>query len=283
MARIRSIKPEFWDSPDTASADLRTRLLYIAMWNWADDYGIGDATPGRLINFAFPNDGISAADYPTLLADVSRSFSVVFFTFGGRPFYVIPAWETHQRTEKKAKARAGLVEAAADAISAAQGMEAECPTNVADYPTHSTDDSALEQGNGGTGEMGTGEREEICAHTSAAPIPAPEAPGKPTPRKRGTRIPSAHWMPDPRTVEQIQADFPGITNDQLRHEHNRFIDWATGSASRNAVKLDWDATWRGWMRRELPKCSTVRMAPAPSDARVARVQALKTARQEITA
>ncbi|EUA31270.1 bacteriophage gp78 domain protein [Mycobacterium xenopi 3993] len=44
MPRIRTIKPEFWDSPDTAAADLRTRLLYIAMWNWADDYGIGDAT-----------------------------------------------------------------------------------------------------------------------------------------------------------------------------------------------------------------------------------------------
>ena len=39
MPRIRTIKPEFWDSPGTASASLRIRLLFIAMWNWADDHG----------------------------------------------------------------------------------------------------------------------------------------------------------------------------------------------------------------------------------------------------
>src|SRR5881628_3287611 len=112
MARIRSVKPEFWDSPDTARADLRTRLLYIAMWNWADDYGIGDASPVRLIGFAFPSDDIPAADYPRLLADVSDAFGVVFFEHEGRRFFTIPAWEQHQRTEKKAKARTGLIEAA---------------------------------------------------------------------------------------------------------------------------------------------------------------------------
>ena len=52
VARIRTIKPEFWDSGDTARATLRARLLYIAMWNYADDYGIGDASPIRLIGFA---------------------------------------------------------------------------------------------------------------------------------------------------------------------------------------------------------------------------------------
>jgi hypothetical protein len=34
MARIRTIKPEFWDSPSTARASLRARLFFIAMWNW---------------------------------------------------------------------------------------------------------------------------------------------------------------------------------------------------------------------------------------------------------
>jgi hypothetical protein len=40
VPRIRSIKPEFWDSPSTASASVRVRLLFIAMWNWADDHGV---------------------------------------------------------------------------------------------------------------------------------------------------------------------------------------------------------------------------------------------------
>lgn len=164
MPRIRSIKPDFWDSPDTAAADLRTRLLYIAMWNWADDYGIGDATPVRLIGFAFPNDPIPASDYPRLLADVSDAFGIVFFEHLGRRYYVIPAWDEHQRTEKKAKPKEGLLEAAQAAITAGQNHNPEPPQNVADSPTLSDGDSdagsrKLEVGKGT-------EEEETCATPS---------------------------------------------------------------------------------------------------------------------
>ena len=65
MPRIRTIKPEFWDSPGTARASLRARLFFIALWNWADDYGVGTANPKQLIGFAFPNDDdVTAADFP---------------------------------------------------------------------------------------------------------------------------------------------------------------------------------------------------------------------------
>lgn len=105
MARIRTIKPEFWDSPDTAKASLRARLLYISMWNLADDYGIGDGNFKRIVGFAFPNDEIGVSEIPRLIAEVSRTFSVMFFEHEGRPYYWIPSWETHQRTEKRAKQR----------------------------------------------------------------------------------------------------------------------------------------------------------------------------------
>jgi hypothetical protein len=105
MARIRSIKPEFWDSPDTLAATLRGRLLYIAMWNWADDFGIGDANLNRLVSFAFPGDAIAASDLPTLASEMSECFGVVFYEHLGRPYYWIPTWEKHQRTEKKAQQR----------------------------------------------------------------------------------------------------------------------------------------------------------------------------------
>lgn len=134
MPRIRTVKPDFWDSPDTAQADLRTRLLYIAMWNWADDYGIGDAIPSRVIGFAFPNDDIPAADYPRILADVSDAFGAVFFEHLGRRYFVIPEWDKHQRTEKKAKPKDGLLEAAQDAIAAARGGESEPPPNASENP-----------------------------------------------------------------------------------------------------------------------------------------------------
>ncbi|GAB5000855.1 hypothetical protein [Mycobacterium avium] len=155
MPRIRTIKPDFWDSPDTAAADLRTRLLYIAMWNWADDYGIGDATPVRLIGFAFPNDEIPVSDYPRILSEVSRAYGVVFFEHSGRRYFVIPEWEKHQRTEKRAKPNEALIEAANAAISAAQRPDAESPRNSAEIPPLSDGTSGAgtgEQGNRGTGE-----------------------------------------------------------------------------------------------------------------------------------
>lgn len=105
MPRIRSIKPAFWDSEDVAATSLRGRLLYIAMWNWADDYGIGEATPLRLLGFAFPHDDLPVSEIPTLCEEIAERFGVVFYRHDGRAYYYIPSWEEHQRTEKKAKQR----------------------------------------------------------------------------------------------------------------------------------------------------------------------------------
>jgi hypothetical protein len=101
---MRTIKPDFWSSPGVGRCSLRARLLYIAMWNWADDYGIGTANPRELVSFAFPNDDdVSASDFPTLRKEVADNFDVVFYTVRERPYYSIPSWDEHQRTERKAK------------------------------------------------------------------------------------------------------------------------------------------------------------------------------------
>lgn len=104
-----------------------------------------------------------------------------------------------------------------------------------------------------------------------------KAPAKPTPRKRGTRITDPHWMPQTTTVDRIKAAFPHVTREQLSHEHERFICWATGSASSNAVKLDWEATWSGWMRRELVKLPTANgIRPSKTDQGIRETQSLKS-------
>ena len=278
MPRIRSIKPEFWDSPDTARADLRTRLLFMAMWNWADDYGVGDATPGRLVNFAFPNDGIPVADFPCMLSDVSKSYEVVFFTFHNRPFYVIPSWDAHQRNERRAKVKVDLYDAADAAIAAARTDIAERPTNCAEIPCNCAELQALEQGNRGTGELGTGEQGKSVSASSATnghlvSVPAPEAPAKPAPkRKQGTRLPEG-WMPQQHTIDAIKARFPHVTSDQIQMEHEQFSDWAASCTTRAATKADWDAAWRTWMRRELPKVAGT--TTSKTDRGIAETQALK--------
>lgn len=169
MARIRTIKPEFWDSPDTAKASLRARLLYISMWNLADDYGIGDGNFRRIIGFAFPNDEIGVSEIPRLIAEVSRTFSVMFYEHEGRPYYWIPAWENHQRTEKRAKQRVPFPEDPKTLTSSGEidGVGKSAPS------VGTSGAGTGEQGNRG---KGTGEEEPAPPTADAAePDPAQEA------------------------------------------------------------------------------------------------------------
>ena len=111
MARIRQIKPEFWSSPSTASASAVARLLYIAMWNWADDSGHGTANLKELEGFAFPHDDVAelsggkCRSFRTCVAEVIGSFGVVFYEVGGRPYFEIPTWTHHQRNERLANGK----------------------------------------------------------------------------------------------------------------------------------------------------------------------------------
>lgn len=65
------------------------------------------------------------------------------------------------------------------------------------------------------------------------------------PKKRGSRI-TEGWMPKPETVSALGKEFPHI--DQ-KMEHRKFIDHWLAASGRNANKLDWEATYRNWIRR----------------------------------
>ncbi|MGP5484397.1 hypothetical protein ACTXMZ_15585 [Brachybacterium alimentarium] len=164
MARIRTIKPEFWDSPSVAAASPWARLLFIAMWNWADDYGRGTANLKELEGFAFPNDDAftdgsgNTVQFRALIAEVAECFGVVLYEVEGRRYYAIPTWEEHQRNERRAKQSKHPdppenPQVTGDSrnmhgISATGERKAEDPPNGSGPGTG-------EQGNRGTGEQGT--------------------------------------------------------------------------------------------------------------------------------
>ena len=157
MARIRTIKPEFWRSPDTAKASPLARLLYIAMWNWADDYGFAEWTPRELLGFAFPNDeDIETSEFQRLCEEVARCFSTVFYVVNGRRFYCIPAWDDHQKTERRASAKHPApddAESSPDqAFTRVEEMRGNTAANLGKTPAG--------KGTGEQGNRGTGEREQ---------------------------------------------------------------------------------------------------------------------------
>ena len=61
MSRIRSIKPQFWVDEDLAHLPPYARLLYIALWNFADDGGVFEYRPERLCAQIFPLDVLHGA------------------------------------------------------------------------------------------------------------------------------------------------------------------------------------------------------------------------------
>lgn len=104
MPRIRTIKPEFWSSPGIAQLEFEWRLLYIAMWNWADDYGRGTCEPRELLGFVFPNDDeIDVGGLRRGLGGLRRHIGVTFYRVDGRHYFQIPSWNRHQKIDKRSK------------------------------------------------------------------------------------------------------------------------------------------------------------------------------------
>lgn len=189
VSRIRTVKPEFWSSPDTAACqDPWARLLFIAMWNWADDQGRGTANPKELAGFAFPNDDhIDSTSIRRMLVEVSNAFGVILYRVGRRTYYAIPSWNDHQKIDRKSGPKCPLPEDGEpwdpdpDRTSDQQ-KDDESPTK----PRLVVEDSTSTQGvlyepsGTGTGEQGNrGTTTSVTADAETHEEPPPAKPAKP--------------------------------------------------------------------------------------------------------
>lgn len=93
MARIRTIKPEFFTSEDIVSLSPLARLLYIACWCEADREGRMEWKPGTMKLRYFPGDGCQIAE---LFEELTGRGLVVVYEVGGREYAEIPSFVDHQ-------------------------------------------------------------------------------------------------------------------------------------------------------------------------------------------
>lgn len=77
-----------------------------------------------------------------------------------------------------------------------------------------------------------------------------------TPPKKGTRLDEA-WEPGDVLREWAREHTPGLDVDE---ETERFRDYWCARAGQGATKVDWDATWRNWMRRTFDERPQARRA-----------------------
>ncbi|MGF6986512.1 hypothetical protein QFZ99_006053 [Paraburkholderia atlantica] len=101
MPRIRTIKPEFWTSPQVAAVLYPARLLFIGTWNFADDYGNLPRDPAKLKMQVFPGDVIEVEPLIGSLLDVG--LLTEYSDKNGERYLHIPTFRLHQVINRPSK------------------------------------------------------------------------------------------------------------------------------------------------------------------------------------
>lgn len=70
---------------------------------------------------------------------------------------------------------------------------------------------------------------------------------KPKGEDKATRLPT-DWQLPMTWGQWAVAEFPHLTAEFIRHEAGKFRDYWC-SKPKDATKLDWEATWRNWVRK----------------------------------
>lgn len=100
MARIRSIKPEFWGDRKLAKVSRDARLLYIALWNQADEWARVHGDTRYIKGHCLPyDDDLSLTDVTRLLKELEKAGRVLRYTVDDDPYLFIPNLSKHQRLE----------------------------------------------------------------------------------------------------------------------------------------------------------------------------------------
>lgn len=104
MARIRTIKPEFWTSAQVIECSPMTRLLFVGLWNFCDDRGRHPASAKQCKAEVFPADDISTDDVRRMIEELAANGLIRLYSVDGVEYLLVTGWH-HQRIDKPQQAR----------------------------------------------------------------------------------------------------------------------------------------------------------------------------------
>lgn len=207
MARIRTIKPEFFTSEDIVSLTPLARVFYIALWCEADREGRLDWRPGTLKMRYLPGDDCQIRD---LEHELTNAGLIVIYEIDGKEYAEIPTFKTHQVINNR--------------------------ESDSTRPPRVNHASARVQAEGKERKEGKGRE--------GASSPDGDQPQKPS--SKGSRLP-ADWQPSPELLAWAKSERPDLT---IASTIENFRDYWIGKAGKDATKVNWDATFRTWVRNE---------------------------------
>jgi len=99
MARIRTIKPEFWTSEQIVECSTSARLLFVGMWNFCDDAGRHAASYARLKMEIFPADPFTTDEIRGMVDELIAAGLVVYYEAQGVSVWQVTGWH-HQKIDR---------------------------------------------------------------------------------------------------------------------------------------------------------------------------------------
>lgn len=212
MARIRTIKPEFWSDFQLAQKLSRDqRLFYIGLWNEADDEGRFQAHPIRLKGAIFPYDddlhGVLIEDSLRALAGAGK---LVLYEVDGEPYGQLLHFLEHQKINRPTPSR---IPAPPKHLQDSHGGISEGSVKA---------HGAISEGSPWEGKGR--EREKKKEPPYYPPVPNDDK------KKRKTFFPK-EWAPTDSHLKKatelgvdLQAEAEAF-EDFHRSKDNRFVDW----------------------------------------------------------
>lgn len=102
MARIRTIKPEFWEDEKIAQLPMPCRLFFIGCWNFADDFGIIKGNATLLKSWIFPYDeDLRVSEIKKWIDALVNARMLVPIISNGESYYIIRTFRSHQVLDKR--------------------------------------------------------------------------------------------------------------------------------------------------------------------------------------
>lgn len=198
MARIRTIKPDFWTDEKIVELSFEARLFFIGSWNFADDNGNLQRSSKKLKMQIFPADAI---DCEPIIQSLITHGLLTEYSVKDEKFLHINGFNKHQVINRPSKSALPVPE-------------------TGSTPTPLTE-SSLTEGKGegvGSGREGKG-RERIKTESSSTDVGTPAARDEKTPDVRPSELSAAmrrnsiEASPgDPRIVAAAAA---GITPETI--------------------------------------------------------------------
>lgn len=262
MARARNIKPSFFANDDLADIDPLGRLLFIGLWTVADRDGRLEDRPRRIKAEVLPYDD---CDVDSLLDDLRKHGFIQRYEVGGERFIQVVNFTKHQNPHVKESASS----IPAPDEHHASTVQEQVQTRPEPEQAGLIPDSGFPLTDSGyQGEDGP---------PAAQPDPTPTKPKAP----RASRLPT-DWKLPAEWEAWALAEHPSWTPEGVRHVADRFRDYWLAQGGANARKVDWQATWRNWVRRE--KSPGLGFAPAIArPAPMNRQEALEARNREVAA